>query len=63
MSQTVQLQKGNVIPDVLSAPALLSKDLVVKWPNAVLDTPGKQLDREATQPEPTLHLTSAVNHR
>jgi phosphatidylethanolamine-binding protein len=52
-----QLHEGKVIPDVLSEGTSLSYDLVVKWPNAVLDTPGKLLDREDTQPEPTLQIT------
>src|ERR1700710_2298691 len=59
MSKTAQLQKDNVIPDVLSQSTSLSHDLVVKWPNATLDSPGKELGREDTQPEPTLHLSPA----
>jgi len=51
-----QLRQNNVIPDVLPESTSLSHGLVVEWPNVTLDVPGKELEREATQPEPSLHL-------
>jgi phosphatidylethanolamine-binding protein len=49
-----------VITDVLPGNIDLSYDLIVKWPATTLDKPGAELDREATQPEPALHLSPAV---
>jgi hypothetical protein len=60
VQNTSMLEKEGVIPDVLPPNSTLSYNLVVRWPNATLDEPGKELDREATQPEPTLHLVPAV---
>jgi len=57
---TAQFSKDKVIPDVLEqGTALDQSTLVIKWPNATLDAPGKELDRQATQPEPTLSLDPA----
>lgn len=61
-SNTMQLREGKVIPDVLSVNP--SGTLTVTWsgtPGASLDSPGKELDREATQSEPTITLSSAVS--
>ena len=62
MSQnfSAQLQKEEVIPDVLPASTSLSYSLVVKWPSVTLDEPGEELDREATQPIPTLFVQPTV---
>jgi len=57
MSKTASLQKDNVIPDVLPQSTSPSYDLTVKWPSATLSSAGKELGREDTQPEPTLHLS------
>jgi hypothetical protein len=54
------LQSGNVIPDVLAHGASFSSNLTVIWPNTTLDTPGKELGREDTQPEPTLYVNPPV---
>lgn len=51
----------NVITDVLPGNIELSYDLVVRWPNTTLTTAGTELDREATQPQPTLQLSPAVS--
>jgi hypothetical protein len=55
-----QLTEGKVFPDVLLESTTLSYDIVVKWPDVTLDTPGKELDREATQPEPKVYLNPAA---
>jgi hypothetical protein len=49
-----------VITDVIPGNIELSYDLTVRWPDATLDKPGVELDREKTQPEPTLYLNPAV---
>lgn len=59
-TQLLQLQTGGVIPDVLSNGTSFSNSLTVVWPSATLDTPGKELGREETQPEPTLYVNPAV---
>jgi len=61
-SNTAQLRESKVIPDVLSVNP--NGSLTITWPGspgAFLDSPGKELDREATQPEPTITLGSAVD--
>ena len=62
MSQdyTAELYKDNVIPDVLPEGTSLSHLLIVKWPDVTLDEPGKELDREATQPIPTVFVKPVV---
>jgi hypothetical protein len=62
MSQELatQLRKQKVIPDVLSESTSLPNTLVVKWPSVTLDEPGTELDREATQPQPTFQISPAV---
>ncbi|KAJ9604432.1 hypothetical protein H2200_011268 [Cladophialophora chaetospira] len=57
---TAELRDAKVIPDVLHEGTKLAHQLTVKWPTATLDNSGKDLDREATQPEPTLFLTPEV---
>lgn len=52
-----------VITDVLPGSIDLSYDLLVKWPNATLDTAGTELDCEDTQSQPTLYLSPAVSYR
>jgi hypothetical protein len=54
------LVEHKVITDVLPGNIDLSYDLTVKWPETTLDKPGVELDREQTQPEPTLYLSPAV---
>ena len=49
-----------VTPDVLSTNADIKYDLTVSWPETTLSKPGEELDREQTQPEPTLKLSPAV---
>ncbi|KAI8931785.1 hypothetical protein NX059_011422 [Plenodomus lindquistii] len=51
------LQAHKVIPDVLTDDLNLSFDLTLKWPEATLDTPGQELDREKTQTEPEVFLS------
>jgi hypothetical protein len=59
-NRIAQLQHDNVVSDLIPENPTPPYDLIVKWPDATLDTLGKELDREATQPEPTLHLHPAV---
>jgi len=65
MSQdrTALLHQNSVIPDVLPQSTSIKYGLVVEWPDVTLDSPGKELDREATQPEPTLHLNPAPDEK
>jgi len=55
------LLEHGIVPDVLTLPEGVSHNLTIKWPNAKLDTPGQELNREDTQPEPKLYLTPAVS--
>jgi hypothetical protein len=59
-STAATLQSGDVIPHVLAHGTSFSSSLTVVWPNTTLDTPGKELDREDTQPEPTLYVNPSV---
>ena len=54
------LREHNVIPDVLSEGTSLSHSLKVVFPEATLDTPGEELGREETQPEPKLYIDPVV---
>lgn len=59
-----QLHKDNVIPDVLPEGTTLSHDLVINWPpHASLDTPGKELGRQETQSEPSVHVNPAPQEK
>ena len=62
MSQdrTQILRELKVIPDVLPEGTTLSHDLKVVFPEVTLDTPGQELGREETQPEPRLFLDPVV---
>jgi hypothetical protein len=60
-NEATELRNGKVIPDVLPEGTKLAHQITVKWPTTTLDKSGKELDREATQPEPTLLLTPEVN--
>ena len=62
MSQdrTQILRERKVIPDVLPEGTHLSYNLIVKFPEATLDAPGKELGREETQPQPKLYLDPVV---
>ncbi|KAL6709829.1 hypothetical protein ACN47E_000614 [Coniothyrium glycines] len=53
------LSEHHVIPDVLPEQINLTYDLTVKWPEATLDIPGKELGREETQDEPKVFLSPA----
>lgn len=53
------LRTHKVIPDVLTEDLNLSFDLTLKWPEATLDSPGQELDREKTQTEPEVLLNPA----
>ena len=55
------LREHKVIPEVLPEQTELPYDLKVKFPNATLDVPGKELGREETQPEPKLYLDPVVS--
>lgn len=57
------LSEHKVVPDVLPDDLDLSYSLTLKWPNATLDTPAVELDREETQPEPKLYLDPPVRKR
>jgi hypothetical protein len=59
-STAAALQSGSVIPDVLAPGTSFSSKVTVVWPNTTLDTPGKELGREDTQPEPTLYVNPSV---
>ena len=62
-SRVQQLHKDNVIPDVLPEGTNLSHDLLLKWPNATLDSPGTELGRQDTQPEPSVHVNPAPQEK
>lgn len=55
------LQEHQVVPDVLPVGLDIPSNLKVQWPKTVLDSPGKELDREETQPEPKLYLDPSVS--
>lgn len=60
-SVTEKLRQHQVVPDVLPVGIDIPSKLVVKWPNTVLDCPGKELDRQDTQPKPKLYLKPPVS--
>jgi len=60
-STAATLHSGNVIADVLASETSFSSNLTVVWPDTTLDTPGKELGREDTQPEPTLYVNPSPN--
>jgi hypothetical protein len=55
------LSESKVIPDVLPDDVNLSYDLSISWPDTTFNTSGQELSREATQPEPKLSISPAVN--
>ncbi|KAK6527595.1 hypothetical protein TWF694_004579 [Orbilia ellipsospora] len=55
-TNTSFLETSDVIPDVLPQSTKLSSDLIIRWPDTILDSPGLELGREETQPEPTIQL-------
>ena len=57
------LSEHRVIPDVLAEEPELSYGLTLTWPDATLDTPGKEIGREETQPEPKVYLNPVVCRR
>lgn len=50
-----------MVPDVLPVGLDILSSLKIKWPKTVLDVPGKELDREETQPEPQVYLDPSVS--
>jgi hypothetical protein len=54
------LSEHKVIPDVLPEDFTPTYDLTLEWPSATLNTPGKELGREETQPEPKVTITPPV---
>ncbi|KAL1795494.1 hypothetical protein ACET3X_005718 [Alternaria dauci] len=50
------LAEHKVIPDVLPDTVNLSYNLTLEWPNAKLDTPGKELENADTIPEPKVFI-------
>ncbi|KAI4707961.1 hypothetical protein J4E89_007079 [Alternaria sp. Ai002NY15] len=53
------LHEHKVIPDVLPDTINLSYNLTLEWPNAKLDTPGKELANADTKEEPKVFLDPA----
>ncbi|CAN9294793.1 unnamed protein product [Alternaria alternata] len=53
------LSEHKVIPDVLPDSINLSYNLTLQWPNAKLDTPGKELENPDTKPEPKVFINPA----
>lgn len=60
-SVSQKLREHQVIPDVLPVGLDIPFNLKIKWPNTVLDSPGKEMEREETQLEPKLYLDPSVN--
>jgi hypothetical protein len=56
------LSEHKVIPDVLPDTINLPYNLTLEWPNATLDTPGKELANSDTKPEPKVFLNPAVSN-
>lgn len=56
-----KLRQHQVVPDVLPVGLDIPSSLTIKWPNTVLDAPGKELNREETQPQPKLYLDPSVS--
>lgn len=59
-SVSQKLREHQVIPDVLPVGLDIPFNLNIKWPSTVLNSPGKELDREETQLEPRLYLNPSV---
>ncbi|KAH6868768.1 phosphatidylethanolamine-binding protein [Alternaria rosae] len=53
------LLSHKVIPDVLPDTINLTYNLVLEWPNAKLDTPGKELENADTKEEPKVFINPA----
>jgi hypothetical protein len=63
-SQSVgdKLRLHQVIPHVLPFGIdIPSSNLIVKWPNTTLDSPGKQLDLKDVLVEPKLYVEPSVS--
>lgn len=60
-NRQLALLEYKIIPDILPENLDLFFDLTLKWPEAILDAPGKQLDREKTQTEPEIFLNPPVS--
>jgi hypothetical protein len=56
------LSEHKVIPDVLPDTINLPYNLTLEWPNAKLDTPGKELANSDTKPEPKVLINPAVSN-
>lgn len=50
-----------VIPDVLPDTINLTYNLFLEWPNAKLDTPGKELENADTKEEPKVFIDPPVS--
>ncbi|KAJ9209786.1 hypothetical protein DTO166G4_8588 [Paecilomyces variotii] len=53
--QTI-FEKESIIPDILAPGTKVPRNLKVIWPNAKLEKPGQMIERDATQPQPTLFV-------
>jgi hypothetical protein len=57
---TSDLQAESIIPDILAAGTIVPRNLRVEFPNARLEKPGQMIDREATQPKPSVFVDPPV---
>ncbi|KAJ9196321.1 hypothetical protein DTO164E3_6377 [Paecilomyces variotii] len=53
--QTI-FEKESIIPDILAPGTKVPRNLKVIWPNAKLEKPGQMIERDETQPQPTLFV-------
>lgn len=58
--QTI-FEKESIIPDILAPGTKVPRNLKVIWPNAKLEKPGQMIERDATQPQPTLFVEPSVS--
>ena len=56
------LLEHKVIPDVLPDTINPSYNLILEWPNAKLDTPGKEFENADTKEEPKDFIDPAVSN-
>lgn len=54
-------EKENIIPDILAPGTKIPRNLKVIWPNAKLEEPGQMIERDATQPQPTVIVEPSVS--
>lgn len=55
------LEKESIIPDILPLGTKVPRNLKVVFPNATLEEPGQMIERDATQPQPTLFVEPSVS--